>query len=105
MGCMGAPVLMLLLIAQARDASQEPPVPYIDRGACPFECCQYGDWVATRGVLAREFYDEHRPGLNPPRRLFVLEPGAHVLAMTGVVVTTRARRMRVPEPLLVVDFW
>ncbi len=30
--------------------SNVPPNPYIDEGACPFECCQYGQWTADATV-------------------------------------------------------
>jgi hypothetical protein len=98
---MGALILMLFVIVQVRGTRQEPPLPYVDRGACPFECCQYGDWVARRRVVVREFYDEHRPGVKLSRQVSVIQVAAHVVAMTGVVVTTRAGRMRVLEPLSV----
>jgi len=28
-------------------------IPYEDMGACPFECCAYRDWVATKDVVSR----------------------------------------------------
>ncbi|HEX2780962.1 MAG TPA: hypothetical protein VHM30_15790, partial [Gemmatimonadaceae bacterium] len=30
-----------------------PMAPYVVRGACPFECCAYGDWVIERGAELR----------------------------------------------------
>src|SRR5690242_7508368 len=26
---------------------QAPPSPYVDKGACPFECCTYREWTAN----------------------------------------------------------
>jgi hypothetical protein len=35
----------------ARSAEdQKPPAVYIDKGACPFECCTYREWVARTDV-------------------------------------------------------
>ena len=31
-------------------AATAPPREFIDRGACPFECCVYRDWTTTREV-------------------------------------------------------
>lgn len=30
------------------EAAPRPGKLYIDKGACPFECCQYGQWTATK---------------------------------------------------------
>jgi len=40
---------------------QTPPAPFIDRGACPFECCQYGPWVSTGEVVLHESPDTTSP--------------------------------------------
>jgi len=32
----------------------KPPTFYISKGACPFECCRYGKWIARRPVGAAE---------------------------------------------------
>ena len=29
-------------------AGEKPPDDYIAKGACPFECCRYGNWMATQ---------------------------------------------------------
>lgn len=29
---------------------QAPSSPYIDKGACPFECCTYREWVADKEI-------------------------------------------------------
>jgi hypothetical protein len=34
-----------------------PPMPYNDVGACPFECCHYGAWTASKPAIARQTYD------------------------------------------------
>ena len=55
-----------------------PPSPYIDKGACPFECCVYRDWVALAPVT---LYD--RP--NGERIVGRLRKGEEVQALTGEV--------------------
>ncbi len=30
--------------------AQQPPKVHIDRGACPFECCTYREWVAKKEI-------------------------------------------------------
>lgn len=40
-------VLPLALWVAAARAGEIPPKIYIDKGACPFECCTYRDWTVT----------------------------------------------------------
>lgn len=44
----GMAIAMLGALAFAQDAT--PPVEFVDEGACPFECCTYGPWVASAQV-------------------------------------------------------
>jgi len=41
-------------VLQTIPASQRPPENYVAKGACPFECCRYGDWTVleTTGLVA-----------------------------------------------------
>ncbi len=66
----------LKLAAMAGPAKQ-----YVAKRACPFECCRYGQWEATEGVV---LYD--RPG-GPGGSAEVLRVarGEKVLAVTGEV--------------------
>ena len=63
-------------------------MPFLDWGACPFECCAYGSWTATQptNVLARRS--------TAAATAFQLDQGEQVTALTGVVVTTSAGRLR-----------
>jgi hypothetical protein len=59
----------------------EPPTFYIDRGACPFECCTYGTWRAktdTR-LFAEPKLKSQQVGSVPK--------GTSVQALTGEVHT------------------
>lgn len=40
--------------AETPPAGREPPGVYVDRGACPFECCTYGTWRADSAVTLRD---------------------------------------------------
>jgi hypothetical protein len=62
-------------------------MPYVDRGACPFEGCVYRDWKATARVEAVEL-SRTKPWTSSGRVLFTIAPGETVTAVTGVVVTT-----------------
>lgn len=39
---------ILLSSAFATSTPSRPPKIYIDKGACPFECCTYGEWSVIR---------------------------------------------------------
>lgn len=61
--------------------AQDHPTIYVDRGACPFECCKYRDWVTEK--LTR-LYAEPRDGSS---FIGVSEQGMRVVAETGEVQT------------------
>lgn len=77
--------------------SIQPPLPYLDQGACPFECCTYRSWTAERSTTV---LSERRRGA---RKAFDLEPGEKVAALTGLVETTAAGVVRVHEAVTVGD--
>ena len=47
-------VLICLLAGDSHAQSVHPDV-YVDKGACPFECCAYGHWKAEKetNIFAR----------------------------------------------------
>jgi len=65
-----------------------PPVPYVDKGACPFECCTYREWNVIKPTLVRASMSDTAP------ISFRLKAGEKVFGMTGVVITTRPGIMR-----------
>lgn len=66
-----------------------PPVPYIDKGACPFECCTYRQWNVVKPTAIRAAMRENAPVS------FRLRAGEKVRGMTGVVITTQPGIVRV----------
>lgn len=85
---------LVLFVAQSAAGIARPPLPYVDHGACPFECCTYRDWTAETRLDA---YKQHE---GPGRRevVFAVNRGERVTAMTGVVVTTGAAEVRITKP-------
>ena len=75
-------------IAAQRAATSGPPIPYEDIGACPFEGCVYRDWTANSPVTV---LTDRRDG-SPVA--FTLAKGDHVMAITGIVITTKPGRVR-----------
>lgn len=74
-------------------AQAAPAEPYVVRGACPFECCQYGRWVTRETIPV---YSRERAN-GPP--LFRLRPGDTVNAVTGNVHMVRVGRAAVDRRL------
>ena len=70
----------------AAAAQTGPKLPYENWGACPFECCTYRAWTVK---VDTDILAERREGA--PKR-FVVVRGARVVAVTGVVVTTKVGR-------------
>ena len=69
-----------------------PPLPYEDVGACPFEGCVYREWKARATVRVRAARRVDAPVV------FRIRTGETVTAITGVVVTVRAGRVRFDTP-------
>lgn len=62
-------------------AKARPPSVFVDKGACPFECCTYRQWTAVRPVQTFQ-----KPSLRAAR-LGTIPANTQVLAMTGEVRT------------------
>ena len=62
--------------------TDRPKVPYVDRGACPFECCTYREWGVVKPTILRRDMNDTSPIVAR------LKTGEKVRGMTGVVITT-----------------
>ncbi len=73
----------LLLIAAVGSGQEivRPPAVFVDRGACPGECCTYGAWRSTQQVQL--FAGPAKSSTSQGR----VDAGATVLALTGEVHT------------------
>lgn len=54
-----------------------PPASFIDKGACPFECCTYGEWQTKKTTAAFARPDVHS------KRVGQFVAGTKVIALTG----------------------
>jgi hypothetical protein len=53
--------MILLLVPNftvAGEQNTKPRLPYLDWGACPFECCTYREWVAIAPIDVYKSRDE-----------------------------------------------
>lgn len=73
----------LLLLASIHVAAQqkEHPATYVDKGACPFECCTYRRWKVLRNTVIYASPDKRT------RRVGTLKKGTWVRGLTGEVRT------------------
>ena len=81
-------LLALLLLASsfffgelAVAAQAKPPALYIDKGACPFECCTYRTWKTEKNTVA---YAEPN---KRSKRVGTFKAGTKVVGLTGEVRT------------------
>ena len=73
-------IVLLPLFAVATPGGSSPPPRFVDHGACPFECCRYGDWSVEKDTILRA---------SPKRdstKVATLKKGMTVEALTGDVV-------------------
>ncbi|HUR98486.1 MAG TPA: hypothetical protein VMZ26_10515 [Pyrinomonadaceae bacterium] len=79
----GGLITSLFCAAALAQTKSGPPVPYIDKGACPFECCTYRQWSVEKPTAIRSAMKDSAPVS------FRLKAGEKVQGMTGVVITTQ----------------
>jgi hypothetical protein len=65
-----------------------PPMPYTDVGACPFECCHYGVWTASKPAIARQTYE------SKSAIAFRIKASEKVTALMGIVITRKPGTVR-----------
>jgi hypothetical protein len=90
-----AGLLLALAQAQAPEVGG-PPMPYVDHGACPFECCTYRDWIAETGFQAGDSWVADGAGRRKPA--FKIVKGERVTAMSGIVITKQPGIVRIVKP-------
>jgi hypothetical protein len=61
--------------------TSKAPEVYIDKGACPFECCTYRDWTVKEDSILHASPNETSPKIG------VVQKGAVVQGLTGEVRT------------------
>src|SRR4051812_30556457 len=67
--------------AASPDTPKEPPMPFVDSGACPFEGCQYGNWTARTEIVAlKDPPLPWNPGAHDTNAVFRIAKGEKVFA-------------------------
>lgn len=96
---LGAALLGGALAACSGTAGEPgPPLPYVFEGACPFECCTYGEWTAERDLPV---YPGPNAAGSPHARI---DSGRAFEAVTGRVLVREPVRVRVEGPLELVQY-
>lgn len=85
----GGILSLVIAIPFVSGQSSRPPIPFVDKGACPFECCTYRDWTVDKPTAIRSAM---RDGSSIA---FRLKKGERVKGMTGVVITSQPGEVRV----------
>jgi hypothetical protein len=80
-------ILVVLLFSPGLDAHSQtrPPAVYVDKGACPFECCTYREWKTEKTTAAYARPDKRS------RRVGRFRAGTKVVALMGEVRTVPGR--------------
>src|SRR5882724_5618085 len=79
-----AAAFAVLAIAPSTAMPAAPPNPFIDNGACPFECCTYRDWKTVKPITL----------LDKPKgaaSVGYVAAGSTVHAITGEVISKPMR--------------
>lgn len=85
--------IALLIFSQSLLSEElSPPIPYIDNGACPFECCEYGNWMVDKTIT---IYKE--PDTNS-KEMGQYKKGDNINAVTGFTNTEKPGKAVVIKP-------
>ena len=84
--------IALLYFAIPVAAKKTHPLTYLDRGACPFECCTYQRWTVAKDTVA---YAEPNKG---SKRMGLFKKGSRVRGLTGEVRTIQPGKLAVTKP-------
>lgn len=77
--------LALILLPTVVTGGDSPPARYIDKGACPFECCIYRAWNAKKDTIFHAHPDKASKVIG------IVEMGTTVEAITGEVHSSPVR--------------
>jgi hypothetical protein len=77
----GAAFLLLLFSVPVAPQAKTHPLTFIDKGACPFECCMYRRWNTLKDTVAYVSPDKRS------KRVGVFKKGSSVRGITGEVRT------------------
>ncbi|MBI2091366.1 MAG: hypothetical protein HYT78_21955 [Deltaproteobacteria bacterium] len=77
--------IAVALLPGVATTADSPPAEYIDKGACPFECCVYRAWTVESDTVAYAVPDKNAKVIG------LLKAGAIVQAITGQVHSSPAR--------------
>ncbi|MFT3744340.1 MAG: hypothetical protein QM785_08590 [Pyrinomonadaceae bacterium] len=69
--------------------NSRPTMPFVDKGACPFECCTYREWTVDKATAMRSAMSD------ASSIAFRLKKGERVRGLTGSVITSQAGEVRV----------
>jgi len=86
-------ILLLLFLAGSLVAAQDikPSLPYLDNGACPFECCTYRRWTVEKDTVI------YKQRSTTSGVAFQVKKGEQVTGVTGVVITANPGRVVVKK--------
>lgn len=91
-----SPLLLLLVLLPigytAAVGQAKPPANYVDKGACPFECCTYRRWKTLKDTVAYARPDKRSPRIGTFKR------GTWVRGLTGEVRTVTPGKFVVTKP-------
>lgn len=81
--------VVFLFAAKTYAQQYNLPLPFKDSGACPFEGCSYGKWIANESTIL------HKSMSINATSAYTVKRGERITALTGVVVTSRPGKARI----------
>jgi|GEM_PF-1299949 len=86
-------VLFSLFPAGTSFSQESLSLPYIEKNACPFECCQFGKWTAQSAMNAFVREDD------TSQAAFSIQPGDVLFAETGNLHIEKFGKLLITKPV------
>lgn len=83
---------LIFLCSNIYAQEEKPNVPYIQSNVCPFECCQYGKWIAKSPLKA------YKKEGDSSAIAFTIKPGEQFTAIKGNVHVVKLGVVVITEP-------
>ena len=85
-------LLLFSLSVPAQQQTRQHPATFVDKGACPFECCMYRRWKTLKNTVAYALPDKRS------KRVGTFKKGTNVRGLTGEVRTLTPGKFVIKKP-------
>lgn len=99
--------LICFLSAISNAQNERPKVPYIQNDICPFECCQYGTWVAKSHLKAYKKEGDNTAiafTIKPGENFSAIRGNVHIIKLGIIVINKTANTFNKGDKVYILSY-